>query len=127
MTDQHPAAIAADGHLDRDQWQRAITENLAALRGLLEHASAELPPEIPDPDGGDDAGWRRAVDMTLASCNELIPELTAAAGADPEFTAMVCDVFRTCSWALGFGWRGEPVPPGWVAPWAADPAGPAGT
>lgn len=64
MTDQHPAAIAADGRLDRDQWRRAITENLAALRGLLEHAG---------------------------------------------------------SWALGFGWRGEPVPPGWVAPWAADP------
>jgi hypothetical protein len=109
------ALLDEDGQLDQARWRATVTQNLTAIRGLLDQAGARLP-EPPAPDASH-ADWQRAVSQALAAANDLIPELTAAVSPDPGFTAMVCDIFRDCSWALGFEWRGERAPAGWTPPW----------
>jgi hypothetical protein len=121
MTDQPrpSAALYQTGHLDPDQWRTAVTENLAALRGLLDGIGATLPGALPP--AADTPEWRQAVGMCLSSVNDLIPELVSVTSDSPEFAGMVADVFRICSWSLGFTWRGERAPANWVPPWKEDP------
>lgn len=53
------------------------------------------------------AGRTEMIAANLASLNEIIAELTAKVSDDPEFTAMVRELLREHSHALGYQFQGE--------------------
>lgn len=53
------------------------------------------------------AQFRNAVAANLASLNEIVTELTAAVSDDPDFVAMVRELLRGHSYALGYRPHGE--------------------